>query len=377
MQCVKRMVSPGVHTFARHIREQRQEIITAWSHDVEALPSAVGLSTSLLRNDVGEMLDALADALDGAAPATSPLRRLAIKHTEARYREGYDVREVVYEYHALRRILFVGYYGSHALAKGAAVPLFAVGRAIDDAVADAVDAYVRQRDHARDAFIGMLGHDLRLPLQSTMISASLLLEEPGGPPARIAGVAARIVRSVARMSELISDILDFARGRLGGGIPIVRKPTDLRPVVVRIIDEIAALHPDRDIRCLAAEAPGDLIGEWDEARVEQVVANLADNAIKHGRDPVIVEPVDLGDTVRLEVRNHGTIPDDLLAHLFDAFTPACESARHGRLGLGLYIVREIARAHGGWVSATSTDDLTTVSVVLPKHELRARLPSRA
>jgi len=218
-------------------------------------------------------------------------------------------------------------------------------------------------EEARDRFIGILGHDLRNPLGAIMTSAELL--EHAGLQGTFARAVERIGRSTHRMDVMIEDVLDFARGRLGGGIPIKRESCDLGRISREQANEMGQAFPGRAIRC---EAMGDLSGEWDADRVEQLLSNLVGNAVKHGADPITLTARDAGDLVVVTVHNGGPpIPPATLPRLFEPFQQGTPGASDG-LGLGLYIAGEIVRAHRGTIEVRSSEDEgTTVTVTLPRR----------
>jgi signal transduction histidine kinase len=220
-------------------------------------------------------------------------------------------------------------------------------------------------EEARERFIGILGHDLRNPLGAIMTSAELLAE--AGLRGMFARAVDRIERSTRRMSAMIDDVLDFARGRLGGGIPIERESCDLARIAGDEVDEMRLAFPGRAILC---EATGDLKGEWDADRIEQLLSNLIGNAIQHGVDPTTVLVRDAGDDVVVSIHNGGPpIPPATLPRLFEPFQHGAPDASDG-LGLGLYICSEIVRAHRGTIDVSSSEDAgTTVTVVLPRREV--------
>jgi sigma-B regulation protein RsbU (phosphoserine phosphatase) len=215
----------------------------------------------------------------------------------------------------------------------------------------------------RERFVGMLGHDLRSPLSAITVGAQVLLRR-ADLPANAAGVVARISSSADRMGRMIRDILDFTRGRLSGGIPVQPAPADLHAICQEVVAEVQASHPDRKV---VVETGGDVCGVWDRDRLAQVVSNLVSNAVTHGApdSPIRVASCAAGDEVLFEVTNRGNIiPDELKPHLFDPFRKA---ASPSGLGLGLYIVQEIVRAHHGSVAVSSTEELgTTFLVRLPR-----------
>jgi signal transduction histidine kinase len=168
---------------------------------------------------------------------------------------------------------------------------------------------------------------------------------------------------------MISDLLDFTRGRLGGGIPIAPARIALRPLIQRVVEEAGAAHPGAHIRLTGAS--DDLEGEWDPDRLAQLVTNLIGNAIQHGRPraPVRVTLEERGPRVLIQVHNQGPpIPPGELTHVFEPFRRAAGDAVAPGLGLGLFIVQEIARAHGGEVTARSDALGTDFQVSLPRAQ---------
>jgi PAS domain S-box-containing protein len=222
----------------------------------------------------------------------------------------------------------------------------------------------------REQLLAVLGHDLRNPLHAIGASAfQLARAEAWGPPERRA--VDRIRKATARMGRMINDILDFARSRLGGGIPVSRQRMSMAEVCQAALEELQVSHPERQ---LAFEAHGDTWGDWDPDRVSQVLGNLVANALQHGQEGVPVRTVVRGEPseVVLEVHNLGEpIPPELMEHLFDPFRahPAPKNpARSSRsLGLGLYIVNQIAGVHGGSVEVrSSASEGTTFTVHWPR-----------
>jgi signal transduction histidine kinase len=187
----------------------------------------------------------------------------------------------------------------------------------------------------------------------------------------------RVERGGERIRQIVDLLLDFTRARLGGGIPVSRRPGDLNEMCRRVADELQAARPQRLL--LSDLAPGMLQGEWDQARLAQVLANLLDNAFKYSPDHT---PVRLStraqdaESVLLEVNNQGApIPEHLLPLLFEPFQRGETSAGTERssLGLGLYIAHDLVRAHGGSITVRSTaEEGTTFRVCLARHPLPTR-----
>jgi signal transduction histidine kinase len=227
---------------------------------------------------------------------------------------------------------------------------------------------LRRTAEFRERFLGIVSHDLRNPLNAISLSASVLLREEE-LPVRARKMAGRISQSAERMGRMIGDLLDFTRGRLGGGIPLARRPGDLRLICRPVLEELGMGGLGSPLR-LSTE--GDFQGEWDADRLAQLVGNLVKNALDYSPQgsPVTVSLRDEGPWVRLEVHNLGEpIPAEVLPQLFEPFRRGMheeDSPQHG-LGLGLFIARQITQAHGGTLEAHSTrEDGTVFRVRLPR-----------
>jgi PAS domain S-box-containing protein len=228
-----------------------------------------------------------------------------------------------------------------------------------------VEAELRRTAEFRERLLGIVSHDLRNPLNAILLSVNALMRSEGLIPQHQRSVR-RIANSAERMGRMIADLLDFTRGRLGGGIPISPKPANLHSICQHVLEELEAGNPLRQFRL---RARGDFQGQWDPDRLAQLVGNLGKNALDYSPEDTPVDCVlrDEGDTVCVEVHNAGApIPEELLPHIFDPFRRAQRGPSSG-LGLGLYIVDHIARAHGGRVEVHSTEEEgTRFRVWLPR-----------
>ncbi len=214
----------------------------------------------------------------------------------------------------------------------------------------------------REQFIAVLGHDLRNPLASVDAGVRLMLKYPQ----RAAELARQVQQSVSRMGRLIDNVLDFARGRLGGGIGVDRttdKP--LEPMLQHVVDELRISHPTQAITLdLALDEPV----ACDHARIGQLLSNLLGNALAHGKasELVGVQASARDGMFELAVSNAGVpIPPEAIPDLFKPFFRAGHQSSQEGLGLGLYIVSEIARAHGGTIGVTSTPERTCFTLRMP------------
>jgi PAS domain S-box-containing protein len=230
-----------------------------------------------------------------------------------------------------------------------------------------VEAELRRSGELREQLIGVLGHDLRNPLNAISASAFLLQRTEDLSDGAQRAVE-RIRNSAARMARMLSDILDFARSSMGGGLPVHREWVNLHDISRTTLEEFQVANPGRR---LELDVRGDGWGWWDADRMAQVMGNLVSNALHHGRPdtPVRVEVRDSGPEVRLSVHNEGApIPPELRPVLFQPFRRGTTGKAATRsVGLGLYIVRQLAQAHGGEVTVQSTGrDGTTFTVRLPR-----------
>jgi len=265
------------------------------------------------------------------------------------------------------------------VAEGAVLSTrFVVIRAIDrrryerellDARSTATESLKSELETAelREQFIAVLGHDLRNPLAAISAGASILQRSDSLRDNELR-VVDMIKTAVTRMSDLIDNVLDFARGRLGGGIALNRDANlPLEPVLEQVIDELRTSSPGRIIQT-------DIIirerVNCDRMRIGQLVSNLIGNALTHGASdkPVRVGATTKGGMFELWVANEGDpIPEAAMEKLFEPFFRGdIRDSRQG-LGLGLHIASQIAQAHGGKIAVTSTPAATRFVFTMPMH----------
>lgn len=290
-------------------------------------------------------------------------------HAVLRARGGFDINQLIAEYRALRASVLRLWLDTHQLDTDHLEDIFRFNEAIDQAVAESVGVFTAQVDQARNLLLGMLGHDMRSPLQTIRMSASYLVALNAGE--RVSGAASRLIRSGARMQALLDDMLDFNRTRLGLDINILPSDIDLEQVLADELDQLRVVHPDRKVNL---EVVGDCHGVWDGRRLQQLLGNLVLNAIKYGAPdlPVRVHVTCDDAQVSLEVKNsEPAIASSDLKRVFDPLQRGPHpSGRSGdsRLGLGLYIARGIAKAHGGEIEARSDETETVFAVHLPRRQ---------
>jgi signal transduction histidine kinase len=217
--------------------------------------------------------------------------------------------------------------------------------------------------------LGMVGHDLRNPL-SVVLMAATQLAKTTDPNDRRQGPVARIVAAVSRMDRMIRDLFDYSRIELRLALPLDIRPSDVDMSCTRVVDELRAVNPNREIRY---EPGSDPSVRWDSDRMEQVLENLLGNALKYSppATPVQLRWRNESGGIVLEVENQGDpIAPDLLPHVFEPFRSGTgHDARTAKasMGLGLYIVRHIVKEHGGSIDVSSVPGATIFTVRLPQH----------
>jgi signal transduction histidine kinase len=348
---------------ATALREQTDAIGRSWlTHVLATIPELHDLPPNQLVDHLPEFLDGLAVwVLGDVTEARERFQLLADGHAMQRQSAGIPLEAMTSEYAALRSITLrtlLGIEAPRALIK--------INEGFDVAVYAAVHRYAQARDEVRERFIGILGHDLRDPLAAVAMSASFLRESRLDDRQR--DLVAKIERGTDRIAAMISDVLDFTRGKLGSGIPISPVASDMAAICRAAADEIAAARTtqiDLDLR-------GDLRGAFDAERAKQALANLLGNAVQYGTGPIQLRAWEREDrrAIFTSVTNRGeVIAPDRVRGIFDPFKLAAKRRGKG-LGLGLYIVQQIAVAHGGVCRVTSTrEDGTTFSIEWPRVPL--------
>jgi signal transduction histidine kinase len=234
------------------------------------------------------------------------------------------------------------------------------------AVSEASLSNEREMSALREQFIAVLGHDLRNPLAAIDAGIQTLGRDSLSP--RGLSVIDLTKGAVRRMSKLIDDVLDFARTRMGDGIIVQRKPVVIGQVVQHVAAELRAAFPDKIIT--EEFLPMEKL-LCDPARLAQLFSNLMANAITHGspESPVHVRAVTIDDSFEFSVENAGDpISPEAMDRLFAPFARGDIRSNQQGLGLGLYIASEVASAHGGAITVTSTDAATRFTFRMPAGE---------
>jgi signal transduction histidine kinase/CRP-like cAMP-binding protein len=364
------------------IHQHMDEIVAEWDAFARTLlPAAATMSSFALRDHAKPILEAIAQEIQrdpavAQAPAALLEMTAATAHGALRHLSGFNLLQLGSEFRALRASV-VKLWRSHLSKEhhGALDDLARFNQSVDQALAESIASYADELGRSRDTFLAILGHDLRSPLSAVSMSGDYLSRT-----AMLAGkqevlAIARIQRAAEKMDAMVKDLLEYTRTRLGRGIPISRRACDIGRLCEAAIEEMRSGHPGRAFRFGVS---GELRGSFDSARLEQVFANLLNNAVQHGAQdsPVILEAEGGREAISVRVKNYGpAVPADALQVMFNplvqvpAQAPGPEEPRSTSLGLGLFIARHIILGHGGTLEVESSDKGGTVFTArLPRTE---------
>ena len=341
-----------------------------------------------LRDHAKQMLEAIAKDIAteqsrdqqaaksrGLGPVFFGVETAAASHGILRHAVGFDLPDLVAEFRAMRAtVLRLWVAHERHGDPQTAYEMARFNEAIDQALAESVSTYSAELAKSRDTFLAILGHDLRSPLAA--LAGMVQIVSTSDDAAQRARALAAGGRSVAYMSAMVRDLLEYTRTRLGKGIPIAPKPGNFETVCRASVNEVTMGHPQLGLRF---ESSGDLAADFDSDRMQQVVSNLLNNAAQHGKRgrAIQVQAEGKADSIQVLVKNEGEpISAEALQVIFDPLVQMEEDRTSGastNLGLGLFIAREIVLAHGGTIEASSTPaGLTTFRFELPKKAAALR-----
>ena len=368
------------------ILTNREDILREWETFARTCaPASITMEGTELRDHVNEMLTVIAEDLKtyqsefeqaqkskGHAPDTPESESTAAEeHGAERAESGFTTEQTVAEYRALRASVLRLWTKERGELTAADIDdLIRFNEAIDQALAESIAEFTEKVENAKEMFLAILGHDLRNPLGAIFTSATFMSET--GEMDRT--LTLQIAERAKRATQMVGDLLDFTRSRLGRGIPIDPAEVDLRTVVHDVADEVVAAHPEGKVQVEAGEAQ---IGHWDTARITQALTNLVANAVEHGVPGTTVGIELEGDEedVAITIHNRGAISADRLHGIFNPMkinTTPQEPSAHGstgNLGLGLYIAERIVHAHDGRIEVESSKARrTTFTVHLPRGD---------
>jgi signal transduction histidine kinase len=368
---------------AAFIRANSKQIIAEWENFARTLvPAAEGMSPLSLRNHIHYILAFIADDIDSAQDEAEQLRKsrggkpkdsmdsVAETHAALRQAGGFDLDQMVSEYRALRAsVTKLWMLQAQQPVAENLTDLIRFNEAIDQTLTESISYYSKKVDHSRNLFLGVLSHDLRNPIGAMLMSAQLT-GRIGSLSERQKMLISQVVTSAGRASDILDQLLDLTRARLGSGLRVIREPMDMAFVCRQLLDEMRTLHPHR---IFTLDVAGDMQGDWDRPRISQVLSSLLGNAVQYGfKDlPVGVAINGQANEISLSVHNEGVpISPDAIPGLFDPLIRGAADDNeysNSNLGLGLYITKEIISAHGGTVQVTSSEkDGTTFTARFPR-----------
>ena len=374
--------------------EHNAQILLEWDKFAkETAPPGSDMSVLALRDNAEEILIGIAQNIErpqsqktqsekskGQLPAQDKIAAAASIHGAQRQHGGFQLKEVASEFRALRAsVLHLWLPLVKKMTVEFSYEITRFNEAIDEALSESINTFSDQTARTRDTFLAVLGHDLRNPLSAITMSAEFIKKvKEGSEPIHTAG--SRIVICSARMGLMISDLLEYARTQLGGHLLLKHHVLDMQRICQAVTDEARTAHPEQEF---VLKHSGDLIGSFDEARLQQVFANLLGNAAHYSEPGQPIEMVVEGqaDAIAVKIHNIGpVIPTKSLQTIFEPMVQLDQQPEHSEasshsVGLGLYIAREITQAHGGTIEAASSKRSgTTFTVLLPRTPNEKREP---
>ena len=365
------------------ILSEMNSIVAQWDIFAAAqLPAAAHMGSLALRDHAEQILQAVAkdistaqtveersDKSKGSTPrAIKSPNTAAETHALLRAKSGFSIDQMAGEYRALRTSVLDLWTKNSEPNTVDPRDIIRFNEAIDQAVAESVAFFSAQIESERNLFLGMLGHDMRSPLQVIQLTATYLSKLDVGTD--VATCAARLSKSARSLKALLDDLLDFNRTKLGLGITISPAAVDLAGAFSAELEQLRVANPGRRIDL---EVSGDVSGVWDINRLNQLLGNLVVNALKYGAasSPVKIVLNGLAGEVVFSVHNQGPkIEQSVIAQIFEPLMRGLDhppvAGGDGSMGLGLYIAREIATAHHGDISAKSDETETVFTVRLPR-----------
>lgn len=370
-------------TLSDFIRQASGEIVAAAVDFARTMPVLAnqGIDVQVLSNHLPLVLDTI--ALDLEQPQTrqqsitkseghdvgKPGETAAQTHGRMRAEVGLSVSQVIAEYRVLRAAVVRLWSEAGGLgAANAVADLIRFNEAIDQAIAESVAFHSTEVERWRNTLLAVIGHDLRTPLSTVVYAtetlAILLRDNP------LSAQVELVQHGTSRLTALLDSLLEYNNAMLGTAMTIAPMPVDLARSCRSEVEMLRSAFPDA---ALNFETAGALSGCFDENRIREALANLVSNAVQYRTPgtPIRVTAVGDGDHVTLTVANEGeAIPAEVLESFFAPLRRRDTSGRHGKrrnLGIGLFIVREIAHAHGGEVTADSGNGMICFAIRLPRR----------
>ena len=356
---------------SERLKRLNDKIMKAWEkRAVVEIQAALADNSLVLRNSLPEFLDHIAASLE----TESDLSKLRIKwdrsgtsgtgtkHGNDRAKEAnYTIDQLIFEYSILRQVICETMEEEGPLSPVAREVIVC---AVEQAVNDAATEFSAIYSDIQERFTNTLAHDLRGPISAAKMGAQLILQKPNDI-ATSAKIAARVVNSMDRIDQLISDLLDGSKLRAGEKLSLELNDCDLDTILSRVAEESRLENPKR----IAYKSIGPVIGQWNESGLRRVVENLVNNALKFSptNSCVTIALKKTETTVEISVKNFGEpLPETDRDSLFKKFRRGKNAEGKSGWGLGLTVVKGLTEAHGGKVNVESSEEVGTVfTVTLP------------
>ena len=364
------------------IRANPDDIERAWEDFARELtPFAVDLSDAILRDHLRGIVREMADDMDspqtsaeqqakskGHGPRGGALDRITALHANARLISGFNLEHALAEYRALRSsIIFLWVRSAPESEEIQLSEVTRFNETIDQAIAEVVRRFASKNEVLNDRFVGALSHEIRNPLNTIALTTELLDKSALDEPQR--KNLARIHKNVESIRRMVDDLAILVRSRMNFGLSLAKESADLSSITEETLETIKLSHPNA---LFTIKAMGDVTGMWDKSRLQQMIFNLMSNAVTHSSDQQATIVIrEAKAHVVWTIANRGKpIPAAQQQLIFEPFVHQGGSASaqpSSGLGLGLFVVREIVRAHKGSIEVTSNDlDGTTFAVCLPR-----------
>jgi signal transduction histidine kinase len=367
---------------ATYITTEMECILVEWeAFAATQLPAADIMNSLALRDHAKQILgdiaaDVMAPQTDEeqkekshgqAFHAVNALKTAARVHAVLRAKSGFSINQMVAEYRALRATVLRLWANATRPSAQGLLDSIRFNEALDQALAESVSAFSAEVGQARKLLAAMVGHDMRSPLQTILMVSAMLPKLNAGE--KVTAAAQRLTNSGRQLQGLLDDLLDFNRVQLGLTMSTALSLIDLNTVVEDQVQQQRSASPDRQITW---RSTGVAKGLFDSKRLHQLSGNLISNALKYGKrdEPVQVALEATGDQAVLTVKNSGpAIDPSVLSKIFEPLQRGVENEKtdepDSSMGLGLFIAREIASAHGGAIEVRSDASETVFTVHLP------------
>lgn len=352
----------------------RDAIVDEAAEFAKSLPSLKNATDETLRDHFAQCLEAIATDIrapqsrtqaieksQGKAPR-GPATTAAEEHGVARANSGLTTSQLVSEYRALRASVLRLWLDHHADSGHIVDDITRFNEAVDQALAESIVRFEEQVDSWRHIFLGVVGHDLRTPLNAMALTGEVLrIKTPEALHRHVDVVA----KGTKRIGSMLDSLLEYSNSQVGTPMPLAREEASLCAVSEDELEIVRAAFPEAQID-LHCEGPGN--GVFDVSRVREALSNLVSNAVQHGTDrSVQVDVREDGDQLVVTVRNRGEIPEAALPGIFEPMKrgQGYQTGHRTNLGLGLFICKQIVDAHGGQITARSENGMVEVTMKLP------------